>query len=74
MVEYIVTRHIENLQRDIARLQATVVIATLYVASQRGRALVAGINTQATAIVVEVELLVFIGATPFLGVDGHSNA
>ena len=74
MVEYIIARHIEYLQRDIARLQTTVVIAALNVASQRLRPLIAGIDAETTAVVVEVELIVLVDATPFFGVDGYSNA
>ena len=54
MVEGIIARQVNHFQSEVARLQLRQMIVTVDVARQRFRALIAEVEANATAVVVEV--------------------
>ena len=73
MVESVVASEVDDLQREVVCLQSLQIISTMDVARQCGGTLVAEIEADATAVVVEVELIVLVDSFPLGRVNGHSD-
>ena len=73
MVEGVIARYIQYFQQCFTRFQPQIASVASEIARQCFRPLVAKVKTQATAIVVEVELVVFVQTFHLGRIDSNSS-